>query len=255
MVSREHRVMFMPIAKNANTSLKRLFVRLSGHPDTDAILAEDIHYYLISHNTGLSLCDYSRDEAQAMVEDERYFRFVVFRNPLRRATSGYLSKFVRDRQFEGPHLETPEVIGSAIDWVYAQRNEPPDYERSITWNEFVDHLVSNDDDGLDTHFKSQESYLGGLEFHSVFAVRDMRRLVRELESRFGRRLNLEHVNETPRKKRAFLRRDLLNLTPAELRALEFLPHDRELLTPAITKKLKRRFQRDMALWKAALKER
>ncbi len=252
LVSREHRVMFLPIAKNANTTLKRLFVHLSGHPDRDTILAEDIHSYLTSHRTGLSLCDYSPAEAQAMMDDEQYFFFVVLRNPLQRATSGYLSKFVRDRQFEGPHPETPPVIGPAIDWVYAQRDQAPDYEQSITWKEFVDHLVGNDDDALDTHFKSQASYLDGQVFDCIAALENMNNLVRELETRFEQPVVLEHSNPTARKEKTLRRRDVVNLAPRRLRSMDGgLPNDREMLTRAIAKKLKRRFRRDIKLWKKA----
>lgn len=247
--------MFMPIAKNANTTLKRLFVHLSGHPDREVMLAADIHDYLTSHRTGLSLCDYSPAKAQALLDDESYFRFVVLRNPLKRATSGYLSKFVRDQQFAGPHPEPPIVIGSAIDWVYEERDEPPDYGQSITWEEFVEHVVRNVDDGLDTHFKSQHSYLDGLKFDRSFAVENLTELVRELEYRFGQQVVLEHSNRTERKKRSLLRRGVLRMRPAELRALPWLPNDHELLTRPIARKLKHRFSQDFSLWNECVEGR
>lgn len=251
LVCRRHRVMFMPIAKNANTSLKRSFVRLSEHPEQNLILAGDVHSYLTSHATGLRLWDYTPDEARSMMEDEQYFRFVVLRNPLQRVTSGYLSKFVMDRQSAEPHDETPEVIGTAIDWVYARRNEPPDYERSITFEEFVDHVVSNDDEALDTHFRSQESYLAGLQFNFVGVLEDLRPLVRELESRFAQSAFLEHKNVTPRKKIMIGKGGLANQLPARLRAGKRLATDSQLMTSEIKEKLKRRFAGDIKLWEEA----
>lgn len=251
MVSREHRVMFMPIAKNANTSLKRLFVSLSGHPDSDRMLAGNIHSYLTSHNTGLRLCDYSFAEAQALMNDERYFRFVVLRNPIARATSGYLSKFVRDRQFEEKKTRRDEVIGPAIDWVYAKRNEPPDYQRSITFEEFVDHVVSNDDDHVDTHFRSQSSYLGGMEFDHVAVQENLAPLITELEARFSQPVTLEHKNNTPRS-RDFIRGwGASRQLPFELRANRRLVRDSRLLTANLKRKLEQRFAQDIELWEQA----
>jgi hypothetical protein len=251
LVSRRHRVMFMPIAKNANTSLKRLFVRLSGHPDQHQILADNVHSYLTSHKTGLRLSDYTCEEVRDLMNDERYFRFVVLRNPLTRATSGYLSKFVRDRQFENPNIEPPEVIRPAIDWVYAQRNQPPDYRRSITFEEFVGYLVSNDDDQLDTHFRSQASYLEGFKFDFIAVQENFRPLVKELENRFARPVQIEHRNITARKWNIFSKRGASNQLPVELDSNKKLPNDRQLMTAEIKSKLSRRFARDIELWEQA----
>lgn len=251
LVSRGHRVMFMPIAKNANTSLKRLFVRLSGHPDHQQILAGNVHSYLTSHNTGLRLSDYTREEVRDLLNDGRYFRFVVLRNPLARATSGYLSKFVRDRQFENPNIESPEVIRPAIDWVYAQRKQPPDYRRSITFEEFVDYLVSNDDDDLDTHFRSQASYLEGFKFDFTAVQENLRPLVRKLEKRFEQPVQIEHRNITARKRNVFRKRGAAGQLPVELYSNRKLANDSQLMTAEIKRKLSCRFARDMELWAQA----
>ena len=89
LVSQKHRVIYTPIAKNANTSLKRMFVRLSGYSRSDEILAGDVHTYLTSNPTGLSLCDYSPEDATKILGDPDYFRYVVLRNPLVRAGYRY----------------------------------------------------------------------------------------------------------------------------------------------------------------------
>jgi hypothetical protein len=53
-----------------------------------------VHTYLTSNQTGLSLCDYSPGDATEILSDPSYFRYVVLRDPLARAVSGYLDKFV-----------------------------------------------------------------------------------------------------------------------------------------------------------------
>jgi hypothetical protein len=65
-------------------------------PDCDAgqpqaprdVHADGVHSYLTPHATGLRLCDYTPEKAQSLMDNERYFRFAVIRNPLERATSG-----------------------------------------------------------------------------------------------------------------------------------------------------------------------
>ena len=89
LVSQAHRVIYTPIAKNANTTLKRMFVRLSGHPDADEILSHNIHRYLVSHKTGLSLYDYTPEEAVNILSDPNYFSFL--KRDVPRFPGNYLS--------------------------------------------------------------------------------------------------------------------------------------------------------------------
>ncbi len=252
LVSQKHRVIYTPIAKNANTTLKRLFVRLSGYARSDEILNGDVHTYLTSNKTGLSLCDYSPEDATEILIDPSYFRYVVLRDPLARAVSGYLDKFVLYPPPSGAHGEPPIVIGTAIDWVYERRGERPDYSRSIYFEEFVNYVVHKDDRNLDTHFKSQESYFKRQKFDFTGTVERMEVLIKVLQSRFNQEIEIEHENRTVRRKPLLRRRGQGGLLPAQLRAQRTLPHASELLTGGVVEQLKSRYARDYELWQEAL---
>lgn len=252
LVSHKHRVMYTPIAKVANTSLKRMFVRFSGYPQSEEILGTDVHTYLTTHRTGLSLCDYTREEAAEILRDESFFRYVVLRDPLARAVSGYLEKFVFNPLPGGANGEAPMLIGAAIAWVYAQRGETPNFNRSITFEEFVNYVAQNDDMILDTHFKSQDSYLVLQKFDFVGALEKRSKLIEVLESRFKQKIKLEHWNPTRRRKPLLRRRDQAGLLPSQLRAQRTLPHASELLSDEIAEQLKQRYVRDNQLWTEAV---
>jgi hypothetical protein len=252
LVSQKHRVIYTPIAKNANTTLKRLFVRLSGYARSDEILGGNVHTYLTSNQTGLSLCDYTPEDATKILNDPGYFRYVVLRDPLARAVSGYLDKFVLYPPPSGTHGEPPIVIGTAIDWVYERRGERPDYNRSINFEEFADQVVHNDDKNLDTHFKSQESYFKQQSFDFTGTVERMEVLINVLKSRFDQKIEIEHENRTVRRKPLLRRRGQGKLLPAQLRAQRTLPHASELLTGEIVEQLKGRYARDYEMWQEAL---
>lgn len=205
LVSQQHKAIFTPVAKAANTSLKRLFVRLSGHPDSEKILDSDIHVYLTSNKTGLSLCDYSPRVAAAILGDPDYFKFVVLRNPAIRVVSAYLDKFVRNPHFSEAQGQPPIVTGDAMAWVYQQRSEKPDYERSISFREFVEYICQTGDAGLDTHFKSQSCYLEHQQPDYIGAVEKMDELPKHLESVFNQPIEIEHIHRVERRKSAFLR--------------------------------------------------
>ena len=251
LVSQKHRVIYTPIAKNANTSLKRMFVRLSGYPQSDVILAGDVHTYLTSNPTGLSLCDYSPEDATEILSDPDYFRYVVLRDPLARAVSGYLDKFILYPP-PGADGEPPIVIGPVIDWVYERRGEAPNYERSITFEEYVDHLSASEDKQLDTHFKSQQCYFEQQTFDYTGTLDRMDRLIKVLESRFDQKIELEHQNRTLRRKPLLRRRGQEKLLPAQLRAQRTLPHASELLTDELLEQLQSRYTADYELWQEAL---
>ena len=64
--------------------------------------------------------------------------------------------------------------------------------------------MKNSDADLDTHFKSQQSYLSGQHFDELFAVEEIERLKTVLESKFGQPAEMEHANR--RKQRSILLR-------------------------------------------------
>lgn len=251
MVSKKHRVLFTPIAKNACTSLKRLFVRLSGHPDTANILQSGVHSGLANGNTGLVLGDFSQGEASEILHDDRYYRFAVLRNPAERAVSGYINKFVLvtpPGKADGNPLDTE----SMIDWVYAQRGEKPDYDRAITFAEFVDSLVATEDSVLDTHFRSQHEFLAGQDFDELFSVEKLDRLKPILEEKFRQPFELERANSRTVRKFWWKRTRFEQLRPKQLQKYRSLPETRLFITPEIKQKLESRFKVDVNLWNATI---
>jgi hypothetical protein len=256
LVSQQHNLLYTPVAKNANTTLKRLFIRLSGHSQSPEILKRGkVHIFLASERTGLSLGDYSREEATSIFHNKDNFRFIMLRNPLPRCVSGYLDKFVLHPPEKGEAGEPPIVIGDAIEWVYGQRNESVDYEKSISFEEFVEYLSQNDDDKLDTHFKSQEAYFYRQNFDFIGAIEKMDKLINVLESKLRRniRSELEHKNRIINKKPFWRRRNMQKLLPEEIRSRGKLPHSSELLTARIEAKLRNRYEKDFERWNEAMK--
>ncbi|MEJ8568178.1 sulfotransferase family 2 domain-containing protein [Elongatibacter sediminis] len=251
LVSHRHRVMYTPIAKNANTTYKRLFVELSGHPSSEVLLDGDVHVNLLAQPTGLVLADYTPEHAAAILGNANYFHFTLLRNPLERAVSGYLDKFVRSPVRKNPNNRNHLVIQDALDWVYEHRGEPVDHERLITFREFVDYLEQVPDTALDTHFKAQSAYLVHQNIDFISTTENQQPLLAELEQRFGRHIEVEHFNRTAGPQHGEYGNDAADLLPARIRAKRGLPKPSELLVPDLAERLRKRFARDFELWSEA----
>ena len=247
MVSTRHQLMFTPIAKNAHTSLKRMFVQLSGHPQSITLLRGDIHSNLVSISTGLRLADYSSEQAQSHLQNPDHTHITVLRNPLSRAVSGYVSKFVTLNPSASEGTVQSETH-PAIDWVYTQKGQAPNFQQSITFNEFVEYLFQADDDELDTHFKSQSAYLRHQSINHWFRTDRLDRLTDFLQDYLCQSVMLGHIGSVQRKKTLFRRKHKDNMLPVKLRGKRATPLEHELLTSDNVEKLSKRFAEDMQRW-------
>lgn len=253
MVAQRHRLLYLPIAKNANTSLKRMMVRLADDGPGANLLEDDIHQALGRHDTRLELRGYEPATARRMLEDGQWFRFTLLREPLGRVASAWIDKFIVTPRLWASTESLAEVIAPAVEWVFARRGQRPDFDRLITFNEFVDYLCVTDDDALDTHFKSQSAYTRHMTFDYVGVVEHTDRLLALLSDRLGTPVDLEWINRTARRKRRFPRpaRRLGDQPPAALRRRRHLPRPADLLTAETEARLRDRFATDIEAWREA----
>lgn len=242
------KLMYCPIPKNACSTLKRLFVRLSDLREKEAVLQPaNIHSYLIRNKTGLTLKDYPRDEAEQMLRSRDYFRIVVLRNPYERLVSGYLHKFVIVPS-RHPTYPPHAIIKEVIDWVYRRNDRPVDYQRSITFRHFVDYLSSNDDKHIDAHWKPQVNYLSDVSFHHYGCVERLDDLRHVLCERLGSDVMLETTNVVPKAVGLVTNVPCPDLLPGELVALGGLPKSYQLLDSSLRPTVRQRYKYDFDLY-------
>ena len=105
---------------------------------------------------------------------------------------------------------------------------------------------------LDTHFKSQESYLGKQSFDFVGAVEKIDRLTDVLGSHYKQKIKLEHENRSMHRWSLLHRGDQHKLLPEQIRSQRIRTQSNELLTDDIAERLKWRYARDFELWQQAL---
>ena len=150
LVLRNRKLVYNPIAKSGSSSLRAAILAMSDVPDELKALPMD------THTTGLQLGDLPREEALDILQDRGYVKFAVVRDPLDRLVSAYVEKFAVNRAHPGNQFHTRNVI-AAVTGRGSPR--PQDFERSISFAEFVDYVIAQPPETLDPHWCPQYLYL------------------------------------------------------------------------------------------------
>lgn len=190
MAAEAARVLYLPIAKNACTSLKSLMVGLSDLPEAErARILRDVHGILDAEATGLQLKDRSEAEAARLLAAPGWLRVAVLRDPADRLVSAYVEKFVIRR--ERKRIATAPVI-AAIRGV-AEPGDT-DFARGIRFAEFLDYVLAAPGDSLDPHWRAQaDSFAHGVWTH-LYAIEHLDLLAADLAAHLGRPVAIGRLN-------------------------------------------------------------
>lgn len=182
------KLLYLPIAKNACSSLKQLVASLGG---VELEPGEDIHIKLDGSRTGLQFADRSEEDIRHALTAPGWMRFAVLRDPFDRLVSAYVEKFVLHR--DEPRIE--ETVGLAYRAVFG-RDEltPEDFERGISFREFVTFILHENPKVLDPHWQPQSEQLGNVAFTHVYDVKGLDCLVDDLRKHIGQEIPLPMMN-------------------------------------------------------------
>lgn len=183
LASEVHRLVCCAIPKNGCTTVKKWFLSFA---DPAGLGAPDAHEYCAPRWV-ISLWEGpARDRAF-----ETFFCFAFLRDPLSRAVSAYIEKFVGGHPYGyfEPARDAIEDIARLggvdvamdrthkIEWGTESRevasSSAVDYERGVTFREFANYLCEAPDDHLDVHWRSQSSLLAGRRMDFLGRVSSM----------------------------------------------------------------------------------
>lgn len=183
-----YKIMYLPIAKNACSSLKRVVAELGGlHLDR----FEDIHRKLDNENTGLMFYNREDEDIITALGQPGWMRFVTIRDPLERLVSAYVEKFVINRLSPDVKITCDPVLmrRRKIGWL-----REPDYERGITFRSFVKDIVSQSPDRLDPHWRPQSLYVKAFPFTHIYDIDDLDMASRDLSDHTGKDIQIPRSN-------------------------------------------------------------
>lgn len=213
-VSKPARVIYCPIGKNACTFLKSEIASTAGLPHT-GYMQRDIHFITDHVRTGLQLSDYTEDQIERLINARQYFKFAVLREPADRLLSAYIEKFVMGRN-EAANIHHTKSVVAPVQSV--QGLMPPDFDRGITFRQFVEFIARANSEKLDPHWRPQAHYLAGIAYDRLFRIDQLDALMDILEDRSGMSLGRQARNVTGSGK-GTAREGAMDLLPARIAAM------------------------------------
>jgi hypothetical protein len=245
MVSEQHKLFYIPVAKCACTSLKSMMVELAGVTHYERAISLGVHRVTDHFNTGAQLKDQSMEKAREMLASEQYLKFAVVREPFERLVSAYLEKFVYNRENTRNLQHTRPVISEVQD------TADIDLRRGISFDEFISTILRQDSWDLDPHWRPQYLYMLGVPHISkVFRMEELDKLEAYLLQERGIQVKLGHKNETS--KSIELLADAATLSAEQLEAAGAISPD-SFLSSRYLDEVRDYYQEDFELYQHASK--
>ena len=245
VVSEKHKVLFAPIGKSACSSLKTMMVKLAEPQYGKHILRLGVHGVTDRFNTGMHLKDLPKKRALDILDSTDFYKFAVIRDPVKRAISAYTEKFVINRTGPLNQLHSAPIVK------LVQNEEFPDYDRGITFREFVEFITSQDPATLDSHWSPQHLALRGVpEFDAIFRLDQLAHLKVSLERWTGTEIEIGQLNtsvQVAQPASSGAAGSAADLLPTELTKMKAL-NSEMFMSNDLVEKLEQYFKEDFELY-------
>ncbi len=235
-VNEQLKTIYCSIPKNACTLFKTMLVNHSDLETEFKVSQQNIHVFL-SQKTATA----SADALLERLDSPEYYKFTVLRNPFHRIVSGYLDKFAKH--------PVPESFAQAVvKSVQTSLGLALDIEKSITFRQFVDYLVSTPDDQLNDHWRPQHNFMAAVKFDLIGQFEKLDEVIASLENALGVQVQRNVSKHATKYKQFSERADFCDWYPLELRALDGMPQAHQLFSKDLKIKIQLRYQQDIALY-------
>ena len=190
LVVKPARILFNPIAKVANTSVKDWALRLCGHT-----VDKPVHTLLDSGKIRLQARHHSERQFNEIMRDPDWARVAILRDPMDRLISCYWDKFVRNRRVPSVLHHTGPVYRFLLG---EEAPTPEQVELGITFRQFCHYINLAPREDMDPHWAPQSRYLETYRWDHLFRIDDIGAFERFVLDRCGEdlqdvRLGMQNV--------------------------------------------------------------
>jgi hypothetical protein len=198
----EAKLIFVPIAKNAHTSILGAFLKLRGINWRELPISDDlinkygsdddkIHAILADNNTGLLFKDHSPAFVDSILKSDDYIKVAVFRDPVERIVSACNHFFVQE-------ANNPTALRHSQQVFEAFGNEPDEKNsdhHSERWlRRLMKFLINTKSCDLDPHWMPQYDYVSRLKINHILPMERLDLLEKIVAARSGKHLDIGRLN-------------------------------------------------------------
>ncbi len=193
IVNHEHRFVYCPIPRVMCSNTKMAMVKIAdlhekhGHDEKD--WSCKVHGN--TNNCVRIECTFKTNitGVQQILNDDRYFKFVIVRNPWSRLVSGYLSKIVNA-------YSSCKSYNKLIRQIEAENDLSPDTDNSITFRQFAEHEVRKSDMKMNDHWRPQVCFTAGHKFDFIAKFENIQNDLNYINNKLGLNLDISANKNT-----------------------------------------------------------
>jgi len=165
LVDDEHKFVYVPISKNACSSIKNWYAKLKGDEEYSFEKSADFHT--------------KQGEKYNKIFFEDYFKFAIVRNPWERLLSAYQFKFLKKKDSPVP------IINKLING-----NE----NKTISFEQFVKYVCNSKDAQCDVHWMPQNKFLDDIKVDYIARMETLEDDLKEISKHIGIKIEIEKLN-------------------------------------------------------------
>ena len=238
IINHQYKFIYCPIPKVASTSIKQAIIGLTNTNDD----WQCIHTYTSGR---FSLGIYHHEDAKKFLQDRQYWRFAFIRNPWTRIISSYVSKFAHPTR-----KEAPSFAKRVIDWVYADLGLETNYEKSITFKQFLKYVVTTENQQLDIHWKPQNLFLSkNYAFDFIGQFENIEQDFEYVQEKLNIQLKLPWKNKKYEKVKVSKgSKEFYDYYPHELKQLSNMPLYQQFYNSDLIDLVAKKYSQDIAIF-------
>jgi hypothetical protein len=247
LINHEYSFIYCPIYKVASSSFRIMMILLNQPSNSFDIIKLDKFYNYV--NANYSLASYTETERKNLLNDPNFFKFAFVRNPWSKLASAYLNKFVH------PKKSNHHFLLEVINKIYQKKDLEPNYQKSITFKEFVEYLALTEDSEIDNHWKPQHLFLENIQFDFIGRFENLVEDFNYIKERLNIKINLPYWNKSGYSQVLDNEQNFANYYPYELNQLQAYPSYYQFYNYDLIELVRKRYRKDIEMFSYEFKSK
>ncbi len=183
LVNHDHHFVYCPIFRSLSSNMTKAILKIAGlhekHGHTEGNFDCEVHKNI--HMCSRKECRFKTNVGQTLkiLNDDRYFKFTIVRNPWSRLVSSHLSKVANVENYKN----APHHI--RIQQIKSENYLSPLTPSFDTFRQFAEHEVHKRDMEINDHWRPQVCFIGNNKFDFIAKFENIQNDLNYINNRLG----------------------------------------------------------------------